>query len=81
MINVVIQHFPKIDFYKPFVPKLLPFTEFSVYFSTVMKIALVKTNWLILKNFLPTFYSNDAKSFVKTFFHQPNKDKVFGYTK
>ncbi len=40
MINAGIQHFLKVDFYMPFVPRFLPFTEFFVYFSAVVEIAL-----------------------------------------
>ncbi|MDP8098246.1 hypothetical protein [Pasteurella atlantica] len=40
MINAGIQHFLKVDFYMPFVPRFLPFTEFFVYFSAVIEIIL-----------------------------------------
>ncbi len=40
MINAGIQHFLEVDFYLPFVPRFLPFTEFFVYFSGVVEIAL-----------------------------------------
>ncbi len=40
MINAGIQHFLKVDFYMPFVPRFLPFTEFFVYFSGVVEIVL-----------------------------------------
>ncbi len=40
MVNAGVQHFLKVDFYMPFVPRFLPFTEFFVYFSGVVEIAL-----------------------------------------
>ncbi len=40
MINAGIQHFLKVDFYLPFVPRFLPFSEFFVYFSGVVEVIL-----------------------------------------
>lgn len=53
MINAGIQHFLKVDFYLPFVPRFLPFTEFFVYFSGVVEIALgvlLAFNFKVLKH-------------------------------
>ncbi len=53
MMNAGIQHFLKVDFYLPFVPRFLPFTEFFVYFSGVVEIALgvlLAFNFKVLKH-------------------------------